>query len=68
MFTVQMGMLLSANLSVGKNIYNVLIPVTLVNIVGGAFFVGFTYWYLYLAGKDDISVRTNTEASIYTIH
>jgi formate/nitrite transporter FocA (FNT family) len=28
-----------------------LIPVTLGNIVGGAFFVGFIYWYVYLAEK-----------------
>ena len=68
MFTVQMGMLLGANLSVGKYIYSVLIPVTLGNIVGGGFFVGFIYWYLYLAGKDDINTRTSTESSIYTIH
>ena len=68
MFTVQMGMLLGANLSVGKYIYSVLIPVTLGNIVRGGFFVGFIYWYLYLAGKDDINTRTSTESSIYTIY
>jgi formate/nitrite transporter len=52
MFTVQMGMLLGANLSIGKYILRVLIPVTLGNIVGGGFFVGVIYWYLYLARND----------------
>jgi formate/nitrite transporter len=56
MFTVQMGMILGANLSVGKYIACVMIPVMLGNIVGGGFFVGFTYWYLYLAKKVDTDV------------
>ncbi|CAF1016341.1 unnamed protein product [Adineta steineri] len=48
---VQMGMLLGANLSIGNYILNVLIPVALGNILGGSIFVGFIYWYLYLAKK-----------------
>ncbi|MEA4956433.1 Nitrite transporter NirC [bioreactor metagenome] len=31
---------------------NNLIPVTLGNIIGGAIFVGFLYWYTYLRGQD----------------
>jgi formate/nitrite transporter len=57
MFTVQMGMLLGANLSVGKYILRVLMPVTLGNIIGGAFFVGFTYWYLYLTQNADTNIK-----------
>ncbi|CAF4244092.1 unnamed protein product [Adineta steineri] len=51
MFTVQMGMVRGANLSTGNYILNVLIPVTLGNILGGGIFVGFIYWYLYSAKK-----------------
>src|ERR1019366_5226027 len=57
MFTVQMGMILGADLSVGKYILRILMPVTLGNILGGGFFVGFTYWYLYLAKKDDAGAK-----------
>ena len=53
MFTVQMGMILGADLSVARYILCVLIPATLGNIIGGGFFVGFTYWYLYLMKKDN---------------
>ncbi|CAF3981124.1 unnamed protein product [Adineta steineri] len=51
MFTVQMGMLLGVNLSIINYILNVSIPVTLGNILGEGIFVGFIYWYLYLAKK-----------------
>jgi formate/nitrite transporter len=57
MFTVQMGMILGANLSVGRYIWNVLIPVTLGNIIGGGLFVGVIYWYLYLMKQTDTNVE-----------
>jgi len=40
-----------ANLTWGGFIGNNLIPVTLGNIVGGAFFVSTLYWVVYLKGK-----------------
>ena len=40
-----------ANLTWGGFIVNNLIPVTLGNIVGGAFFVSTLYWAVYLKGK-----------------
>ncbi|MBE3092986.1 MAG: formate/nitrite transporter family protein, partial [Chloroflexi bacterium] len=40
-----------ANLTWGGFIVNNLIPVTLGNIVGGAFFVSTLYWVVYLRGK-----------------
>jgi formate/nitrite transporter len=64
MFTVQMGMTLGANLSVGKYILRVLIPVTLGNILGGGFFVGFTYWYLYLMQKADTHLSIDSEPPV----
>lgn len=45
------GLTASANLTwTGFVQYN-LIPVTIGNIIGGAFFVGIIYWYAYLQGK-----------------
>ncbi|MEN3190777.1 MAG: formate/nitrite transporter family protein, partial [Atribacterota bacterium] len=40
-----------ANLTWGGFIGNNLIPVTLGNIVGGAFFVSTLYWAVYLKSK-----------------
>jgi formate/nitrite transporter len=60
MFTVQMGMMLGANLSVGKYLGSVLAPVTLGNIIGGGLFVGVVYWYLYLMKQVD----TDDESTI----
>ncbi|CAF3707715.1 unnamed protein product [Rotaria sordida] len=54
---VQVGMMLGANLSVGKYISCVMIPVTLGNIIGGAFFVGIAYWYLYILKNVDAGVK-----------
>ncbi|CAF4916006.1 unnamed protein product [Rotaria sp. Silwood1] len=59
MFTVQMGMILGANLSIGKYILHVLIPVTLGNIIGGGIFVGFAYWYLSLPKKFNTDVKND---------
>ena len=47
------GLTASTNLTwVGFIQYN-LIPVTIGNIIGGAFFVGVLYWYIYLQGKKE---------------
>ena len=68
MFTVQMDMILGANLSIGIYILCVLIPVTLGNIIGGKFFVGFTYWYLYLLKKDDIDGTISDRSQVNNIY
>lgn len=61
MFFVPVGLLLkdfagltaSANLTwVGFIQYN-LIPVTIGNIIGGAFFVAVLYWYIYMQGRKE---------------
>lgn len=66
MFTVQMGMILGAKLSVGKYISSVMIPVTLGNIIGGSLFVGVAYWYLYSAKKVDKD--TTIENRVPSLH
>lgn len=38
-------------LTVGFYIWKSLIPALIGNLVGGGFFVGVMYWYLYLAGN-----------------
>ncbi|CAF1074646.1 unnamed protein product [Rotaria sordida] len=65
MFTVQMGMILGADLSIGNYILHVLIPVTLGNIIGGGGFVGFVYWYLYLAKKSNIDVKIDDRSPVH---
>ncbi len=44
------GMAASASLNWAGFVQNI-IPVTIGNIIGGAFFVGILYWYVYLQGK-----------------
>ncbi|GAB7342557.1 hypothetical protein MBLNU457_g0734t1 [Dothideomycetes sp. NU457] len=46
-FLIPIGMFYGTNFGVGKFIYNSVIPVTLGNIIGGAFFMGFSHWLLY---------------------
>jgi formate/nitrite transporter len=47
MFFIPNGMLYGAEVSVGRFLVRNLLPVTLGNIVGGAFFVGVISWWLY---------------------
>jgi len=47
MFFIPTGMFYGADVSVGAFLVRNLLPVTLGNIVGGAFFVGFLSWWLY---------------------
>lgn len=50
MFFIPAGILYGAHVTWGQCFVTNLVPVTLGNIVGGAFFVGAIYWYLY--GRD----------------
>ncbi len=52
MFFIPNGMLHGAGVSVGQFLLRNLLPVTLGNIVGGAFFVGFLNWWLYRRPAD----------------
>jgi len=45
------GLSASANLTWAGFLQYNLLPVTIGNIIGGAFFVGVIYWYTYLQGK-----------------
>jgi formate/nitrite transporter len=47
MFFIPTGMLYGAEVGVGRFLVRNLLPVTLGNIVGGAFFVGLISWWLY---------------------
>jgi len=47
MFFVPAGIFNGANVTWVQFLINNLLPSTLGNIVGGAFFVGFVYWWLY---------------------
>jgi formate/nitrite transporter len=47
MFFIPLGMFQGANVSIGGLLIGNLLPVTLGNIVGGGFFVGVIYWWLY---------------------
>ena len=46
MYLIPMGMMLGANISVGRMFASILMA-TLGNIVGGGFFVGAIYWYVF---------------------
>jgi len=47
------GLSATANLTWAGFIQYNLIPVTIGNIIGGAFFVGVLYWYVYMQGKKE---------------
>jgi len=47
MFFIPLGMLNGADVTVGQFLLSNLLPVTIGNIIGGAGFVGFIYWWLY---------------------
>ncbi|TKJ44487.1 hypothetical protein CEE35_07735 [Candidatus Aerophobetes bacterium Ae_b3b] len=47
MFFIPAGMFITNKITWGMFLFNNLLPVTLGNIVGGAFFVGMLYYYLY---------------------
>ena len=46
MFLIPMGMLLGADVSVGR-MFSALFVATCGNVIGGGFFVGFIYWYVF---------------------
>ncbi len=47
MFFIPTGMFYGAEVGIGRFLVRNLLPVTLGNIVGGAFFVGFLHWWLH---------------------
>ena len=47
------------DIGVGLYIWKSLIPTTIGNIIGGGFFVGSAYWYLYLTGEGAVDVDFN---------
>jgi len=51
MFFIPAGMFITNKISWGMFLFNNLLPVTLGNIVGGTFFVGILYWYVYRKRK-----------------
>lgn len=59
MFFIPMGIWLGAPISVGEYIWKSMIASALGNIVGGGFFVGAMYWYLYLTGEAGVQVSFN---------
>lgn len=46
-----------ANLNWNTFIFNNLLPVTIGNIIGGAVFVGFIYWFVYLKGNTSAGMQ-----------
>jgi formate/nitrite transporter len=54
-FLVPIGMFYGTNFGVGKFIWASVIPVTIGNIIGGAFFSAFAMWMVY--GRHEPSVR-----------
>ncbi len=53
MFFIPIAMMQGVDISISTLFIKNLIPATLGNIVGGAFFVGFLYWYTYTYRVDE---------------
>ncbi len=47
MYFIPAGIFYGAQVTWGQFLLNNLLPVTIGNVIGGAFFVGVVYWYLY---------------------
>lgn len=45
-------------------IFNNLLPVTIGNIIGGAIFVGFIYWFVYLKSNTSVRIQKKMEDEI----
>lgn len=60
MFFITMRIWNGAPFGVGYYIWESMLPTALGNMVGGGFFVGTIYWYLYLPGERDVEVSFNT--------
>ena len=56
MFFIPMGIWCGAPFGTGYYIWKSLIPTTLGNMIGGGFFVGTAYYYLYLTGEGGAQV------------
>lgn len=61
-FLIPIGMFYGADFSVGEFIYKNEIPVSLGNILGGAFFTGCVFWFLY-GRNDEIDNETGQPAN-----
>ncbi|GAB7363269.1 hypothetical protein MBLNU230_g3550t1 [Neophaeotheca triangularis] len=59
-FLVPIGIYYGAPFGVGYYIWKSLIPAALGNIIGGAGFVGVSYWYLWLTAEEEVAADFDT--------
>ncbi len=59
MFTLPVGLMYGANSSIGAMMWQNIVPVTLGNMIGGAF-VGLLYWWAYIFGATPAAKRTQS--------
>ena len=59
MFTLPVGLMYGANSSIGAMMWQNLVPVTLGNMIGGAF-VGVFYWWAYIFSSSPSAKRTQS--------
>ncbi|KAK5112196.1 hypothetical protein LTR85_011629 [Meristemomyces frigidus] len=55
MFLIPIGIFNGAPIGVGYYIWKSMIPALIGNTIGGGFFVGVVYWYLYMTGDEAVS-------------
>jgi formate/nitrite transporter FocA (FNT family) len=46
-YTVALGMMLGADISITRLLFQALLPATLGNLVGGGLMIGGVYWYVF---------------------
>ena len=64
MFLIPMGMMMGANISIGR-MFAAILMATLGNIVGGGFFVGAIYWYVFDSMASTTLYRFKIRQAIY---
>lgn len=69
MFFIPTALFLKIDASWGKFLYNNLLPVTLGNIIGGGFCIGFVFWYIYIySTKEKCSHESIDESAMVTVN
>ena len=65
MFFILLGMMFGADISVGEMLWWNLIPATIGNIIGGAFGIALSFWYLFQPTSEQTRLESQMHDALY---